>query len=132
MANKFNITMVTPDGKKHLDNCEILNVVTSSGALGIMANHLPLVAILEISHLNYKKDGQVYSYSISGGIITVKKEETILLLESFESEHEIDLKRAEESKQRAEKRLASKEEGIDIKRAEIALKRAINRISLVK
>ena len=72
MASKFDITLVTPDGKKHLDQAEILNVVTTSGALGIMSRHLPLVAILEISHLNYKRDGQVFEYSIAGGIINVK------------------------------------------------------------
>lgn len=132
MASKFDITLVTPDGKKHLDQAEILNVVTTSGALGIMSRHLPLVAILEISHLNYKRDGQVFEYSIAGGIINVKDNSAQILAESFESKEEIDLERAENSKQRAEDRLASKEPNIDIKRAEIALKKAINRISLVK
>ena len=132
MASKFDITLVTPDGKKHLDQAEILNVVTTSGALGIMSRHLPLVAILEISHLNYKRDGQVFEYSIAGGIINVKDNSAQILAESFESKEEIDLQRAENSKQRAEDRLASKEPNIDIKRAEIALKKAINRISLVK
>ena len=130
MASKFDITLVTPDGKKHLDQAEILNVVTTSGALGIMSRHLPLVAILEISHLNYKRDGQVFEYSIAGGIINVKDNSAQILAESFESKEEIDLERAENSKQRAEDRLASKEPNIDIKRAEIALKKAINRISL--
>jgi F-type H+-transporting ATPase subunit epsilon len=132
MASKFDITLVTPDGKKHLDQAEILNVVTTSGALGIMSRHLPLVAILEISHLNYKRDGQVFEYSIAGGIINVKDNSAQILAESFESKEEIDLERAENSKQRAEDRLASKDPNIDIKRAEIALKKAINRISLVK
>ena len=132
MASKFDITLVTPDGKKHLDQAEILNVVTTSGALGIMSRHLPLVAILEISHLNYKRDGQVFEYSIAGGIINVKDNSAQILAESFESKEEIDLERAENSKQRAEDRLASKEPNIDIKRAEIALKKAINRISLFK
>ena len=132
MASKFDITLVTPDGKKHLDQAEILNVVTTSGALGIMSRHLPLVAILEISHLNYKRDGQVFEYSIAGGIINVKDNSAQILAESFESKEEIDLERAENSKQRSEDRLASKDPNIDIKRAEIALKKAINRISLVK
>lgn len=132
MANKFNIKMVTPDGKKLLDDCEILNVVTSTGAMGIMAKHLPLVAVLEISHLEYKKDKEVFHYSIGGGILNVQKDETIILVESFEKPSEIDLNRALASKERAEKRISSNDPNIDLKRAEIALKRAINRISLVK
>ena len=132
MANKFKIKMVTPDGKSLLDEVEILNVITSSGALGIMANHLPLVAPIVISHNNYKKGGKSYDFATSGGIISVGKEETILLLDSFESKEEIDLERANNSKIRAENRLNSKDENVDIKRAEVALKRAINRITLAK
>lgn len=132
MANKFNIKIVTPDGKKLVDDCEILNVITSTGAMGIMAKHLPLVAVLEISHLEYKKDKEAHRFAISGGILNVQKNETIILAETFEREEEIDLERAEKSKERAEKRMSSNDPNIDFKRAEIALKRAINRISLVK
>ena len=132
MENNYNIKMDTPDGKKLLDDCEILNVVTSTGAMGIMAKHLPLVAVLEISHLEYKKGKEVFHYSIGGGILNVQKDETIILVESFEKPSEIDLNRALASKERAEKRISSNDPNIDLKRAEVALKRAINRISLVK
>ncbi len=130
MANKFKLQIISPDGKKINDEAEILNVVTSGGALGIMARHLPLVAVLTISHMNYKKDGMVYEFSISGGILNVTKEGTIVLAESFESKEEIDIERANKSKLRAEKRLESKDPNIDFKRAEISLKRALNRLSL--
>lgn len=132
MASKFNFRIVTPDGKKLEDQAEILNVVASSGALGIMANHLPLVAILTISHLNYRKNGKTYEFAISGGILDVKKDETIVLAESFESKDEIDEERALKSKLRAEERLNSHNPNIDIKRAEISLARALNRLSLIK
>ena len=132
MAKKFKFKMITPDGKSYSDECEILNVVSSTGALGIMANHLPLVAVLEISHLNYKKDGVTYDFALGGGILNVKKSETIILAESFETKEELDIERANESKLRAEERLKSKDPNIDMKRAEISLKKALNRLSLGK
>ncbi len=122
--------MVTPDGKKREDQAEILNVVTTSGAMGILPKHLPLVAVLEISHLNYRNEGKIYEYSISGGVMNVKKDEVLLLLEAFESKEEIDFSRADESRKRAEERLALKGPNIDIRRAEISLKRALNRLSM--
>ena len=130
MAKKFNFKVITPDGKLLEDECEILNVVSSSGCLGIMANHLPLVAVLEISHLNYKKNGVSTNIAIGGGVLNVKKEGATILAESFETKEDLDLKRAEESKRRAEERLQSKDPNIDMKRAEIALKKALNRLSL--
>lgn len=130
MANKFKLSIVTADGKKLVDDAEILNVVTSSGTLGIMAHHLPLIAVIEISHLNYKKDNQVYEFSISGGVLSVNNNEVSILADAFESKEEIDFTRAEEAKNRAENRLKSKEINIDIKRAELSLKRALNRLSM--
>lgn len=130
MANKLTIRMVTPEGKKKEDQAEILNVVTTSGAMGILPKHLPLVAVLEISHLNYRNDGKLFEYSISGGVMHVKKDEVLLLLESFEAKDEIDFVRADKSRKRAEERLALKGPDIDVRRAEISLKRALNRLNM--
>lgn len=122
--------MVTPEGKKKEDQAEILNVVTTSGAMGILPKHLPLVAVLEISHLNYRNNGKLFEYSISGGVMHVKKDEVLLLLESFEAKAEIDFVRADKSRKRAEERLALKGPDIDVRRAEISLKRALNRLNM--
>ena len=130
MANKFKLTIVTPDGKKIEDEATILNAYTTAGFVGILANHLPMVAILEISHLNYKKDGESFDLAISGGILNVKKDEVIVLAETFERKEEIDKERANQAKLRAEERLLSKDPNIDMKRAELSLKRALSRLSL--
>lgn len=135
MANTFNITLITPNGKKLSDEVSILNCVTTAGAIGIMANHLPIVAVLEISHLNYKKpdgNGGVESVdiAIAGGILKFRDNEATLLLEAFETKDEIDKERALEAKRRAEERLSSKDDNIDVKRAELSLKRALSRLSL--
>ena len=95
-----------------------------------MANHLPLIAVIEISHLNYKKDGKIQEYAISGGILNVKKDEVSILADSFEAKEEIDYERAEKAKLKAEERLSSKEPNIDIKKAELSLKRALNRLTM--
>lgn len=129
MANKFKLTIVTPDGKKVEDDATILNAVTTAGAVGILANHLPLVAVLEISHLNYRKDNELFEFAISGGVLNVKKDEVIVLAETFERKEDIDFIRAEEAKKRAEERLSSNDPDIDMKRAELALKRAMSRLS---
>ena len=132
MANKFKLTIVSPDGKKIVTEATILNIVTTDGALGILANHLPLVSIVDISHFNYRNENGTFDYAISGGVLNVKKDEVIILAESFESKDEIDRSRAEAAKLRAEDRLSNSrdDEELDVKRAEMALKRALNRLSL--
>lgn len=130
MANKFNFKIYTSDGKTLTDEIDILNVVSSTGALGILAHHLPMVAILEISHFNYKKNGVTYYFAIGGGVLNITHEGVTILADSFEAGNEIDYDRAEKAKQRAESKLSSSTNDLDYKKAEIALKKAINRLSM--
>ena len=132
MAKKFNFKIYTSDGKTLQDEVDILNVVTTTGAMGILANHLPLIGIIDISQFNYKKDGETFYFAISGGVLNVKKDGVTILAESFEQDSEIDFARAEEAKNRAEERLKSHELDIDVKRAEKNLKKSLNRLSLRK
>lgn len=132
MAKKFNFKIYTSDGKVLQDEIDLLNVVTTTGAMGILANHLPLIGIIDISQFNYKKDNETFYFAISGGVLNIKKDGVTILAESFEQDTEIDFARAEEAKNRAEDRLKNHQLDIDIKRAEIALKKSLNRLSLRK
>ena len=128
----FLLEIITPFGKYLSEEVEFLNVLTTRSLLGILPNHTPLISDVLISEMIVKKDGQLTSYAIGGGILNIKKEKVILLLNSIEREDEIDLKRAQDAKKRAEERLkqAHKENEIDIARAEAALSRALNRIKV--
>ena len=74
--------------------------------------------------------GEEKKFFLSSGILKVNTEEVVILCDAAEWPEEIDKKRAEEAKKRAEERL-SKKDGVDIKRAEFALMRAIKRIEMV-
>lgn len=125
----FKLKIVTPKGVYKETDIEILNIRTTAGQMGILASHLPLASGLEISEMNYVENGQRKHFSIAGGFVYVGEDETTLIVNAIESPEEIDLRRAEEAKQRAEKRLAHKSD-IDVRRAEIALKKALTRINV--
>ena len=130
MAKLFPFYMVTPDGKSYRGECDLLSVNSTDGILGILANHAPLEAILDIgqavAHIGNKEE----VFAVSGGILHITKDGVTILADSFEAKDEIDLSRAEEAKTRAEARLKSKGENIDVARAEVALRKAINRIKI--
>ena len=124
---KFNLKIVTPSGIYKETEVEMLNLRTTAGQIGILANHIPLASGIEISEMNYLQDGHRYSFAIAGGFVYVSEDETVIIANAIESPEEIDLQRAEESKTRAEARLMDKDD-VDVIRAEIALRRALNRI----
>ena len=64
------------------------------------------------------------------GFITILPETVTIMAETVEWPDEIDFKRAEDARIRAERRLSSREAGLDVMRAEAALKRALVRLEL--
>ena len=125
----FKVNVVTPESSGHSFMTTQLNIVTPQGQMGILSHHMPLVTQISISLLTSVHEGSRKRYAISGGVLFFQNNEATLMADTFESEGEIDLSRAERAKQRAEERLKSKDPNIDVKRAELALLKAINRIN---
>lgn len=133
MTNRFQLTIIVPE-KVYLDkSVDSLSVVTSQGALTILAHHVDFIANIEISMLTIRDQGKVINYAVSGGIMNIfqKENKVILLVNAIESTAEIDEARAKAAQKRAEERLA--EEGLTLReqqKAEIKLKRALNRLKV--
>ncbi len=129
--NTFRIVVSSPDGKSLIDDVEILNMVLTDGAIGILKGCAPLIGIIAISHFNYVKNGKRKNFAISGGILDVQKDKVLILAETFESVEEIDKERVQASKKHWEEVLKQHPSDKEtFEKAELSLKKAINRISL--
>jgi F-type H+-transporting ATPase subunit epsilon len=128
----FTVRIVTPRGLYREFNVSILNVVTTEGQLGILRNHMPLVAILMISMLSTQEEDGRHRYAISGGTLYFKDNVATIMTDAVERSDEIDIERAQRAKQRAEERIKTVAEEQDLMRAQIALQRALNRINTAK
>ncbi len=124
------VNVVTPDGPIYNGEAEMVSTKAKSGELGILPNHIPMVAPLQIGAVRIKKDGKTEFVAVSGGFLEVRPDKITILAQAAELAETIDLARANAAKLRAERRLQDKQDNVDHKRAELALKRAINRISI--
>lgn len=132
MASKFRLEIVTPDKKFFEDDVEMIIVRGTEGDIGILKNHVPLVTVLGIGKIKVQIDGEMREASIASGYIEVEKEKTTIITDAAEWAQDIDVKRAEAAKKRAEERLKKENKDTDVARAEIALKKAINRIRIAE
>lgn len=135
--SKFKVTIITPDGTVYdNDNATMIIMNTSGGQMGIMANHVPLIAALEISTVRIKhNEGTAEVAAVNGGIIQFDGHQALIAADSAEMPEEIDIQRAEEAKKRSESEIekAKREHNQDdLARAEVHLKRAINRLNASK
>ena len=117
MADKtFRLEIIAPDRIFYSNDIYMVEYNTVEGQVGVYADHIPMTQIIAPGRL----------------IITERNEEKqAALLSGFvEWPQDIDIKRAEEAKIRAQRRISSEQGGIDIGRAELALKRALIRLEI--
>ncbi|NBJ68757.1 MULTISPECIES: F0F1 ATP synthase subunit epsilon [Clostridia] len=126
----LTVSVVTPDGPVLEDDYEMVSCKAESGELGILPGHIPLVAPLSINVVRLKRENHVDKLAVNGGFMEVRPDKVTILAQSAEKPSEIDIDRAQRAKERAERRLQSKQDDIDTLRAELALRRAINRLSV--
>ena len=82
MASQFALEIVTPEKIFYNDEVEMVIMRTTKGDRAILKDHIPFVAGLVEGQLRVKKDGKFREGKISGGFITVNKENTTILTEA--------------------------------------------------
>ena len=135
MAEKINLEVVTPKGPIVSEEVDIVTAPGFAGEFGVLANHAPFLSTIKIGTLRYKKDGTEEELMVSGGFCEVSNNKITFLVESAERGHEIDVDRALQAKERAEKRLLQareQQEKIDRTRAEAAMQRALARLKIAQ
>ena len=135
MAEKINLEVVTPKGAIVSEEVDIVTAPGFAGEFGVLANHAPFLSTIKIGTLRYKKDGTENELMVSGGFCEVSNNKISFLVESAERGHEIDVDRALQAKERAEKRILQareQQEKFDRTRAEAALQRALARLKLAQ
>ena len=128
---QIHLEVVTPSGPVVSDAVDIVTAPGYGGEFGVLANHAPFLSTIKIGTLSYKKDKLVRHLMVSGGFSEVSNNKITFLVESAEYGQDIDVDRAMQAKERAEKRLAQavqKTEKINRARAEAALQRALARL----
>ncbi len=130
--NKFTLKIITPDRTFYEDQVSMVEFNTVEGEVGIFKQHIPMTMIVAPGILTITQDNEVKEAALHAGFAEVLPEQVTILAEIIEWPTEIDVDRAQESKERAEGRIRENAPGTDMKRAEMSLKRAVARINAVK
>ena len=132
LPEKIHLEVVAPEKQLFSGPVDEVTVPSTVGYLGILPGHAPLLAELGIGEISYKFGDRTDFLFCSWGFVEVLPDRVVVLAQNAELASDIDIKRAEEAKMRAEKNLTSKDSNIDFDRAELALLRAISRLNAAK
>lgn len=126
----FQVEIITPDRVFYKGEADMIEFNTLAGQIGVYKNHIPMTTVLEPGVVIIHEDGEQKVAAVHSGFAEILGEKVTLLAEVAEWPEEIDLHRAEAARDRAEERIAAKEETTDLKRAEFALHKALTRINV--
>src|SRR5918911_18521 len=86
MPSSFKVEVLTPEGQVFADEVEMVSTRTTTGSIGIRANHAPLMAILEPTELRlYKSDSDVVRFAQGEGYLQVVENTALVLVEEGDS-----------------------------------------------
>ena len=131
----FQLTIVTPQGPAYEGSVASVVLPGSEGDFGVLPSHERLLAPLRIGEVEIRTADDLIYAAIADGFSEVNGEEVVVMVESCEAAHDVDVARAEHARDRAEQGLAALGEDAEatrIEEFEAALERARNRIAVAR
>lgn len=96
-------TIVTQERTVFSGMVDSVNLPGSEGRFGVLPNHTALLTTLGFGEVIVRSHGEEEYFAIGGGFVDVQPDHVTVLADSAEYAEEIDVNRAEEARQRAEK-----------------------------
>jgi F-type H+-transporting ATPase subunit epsilon len=125
---KFPVEVLTPDGEVFNDEVEMVSTRTAVGSIGILANHAPLLAMLDPTELRlYKTESEVVSFAQAEGYLQVGNNRALILVEEAHPPGELNAGELRDRLQQAERQLEGAEDDSERQRVAQRDKRRLER-----
>ncbi len=130
LPTHLTLEVVTPDRSVVTERVDEVEIPGAEGYFGVLPGHTPLLAMLQVGELWYRKGGEKVYLSIAFGFAEALPDRVTILAQLAERADEIDIARAEAAKRRAEERIATPAAEMDYERARIAMMKALIRLQV--
>lgn len=127
--------IVTPERVVFEGVVDSVSLMTQMGEITVLPEHIPLVGLVQAGEVRVRHGAQESYLFTSGGYVQIRPgNEVVVLADASERVEEIDVKRAEAARARAQKLLQEKQFKNDIEFAALqsALERSLIRIRVVQ
>lgn len=111
----LSLKIVTPERIVFEDTVDSATLMTESGEITVLQNHVPLVTNLRAGEVRLKKGNEEYSLVASTGFLEVRPgNQIIILADTAERAEELELEKIKEAKERAQKLLTETRQADDV------------------
>ena len=130
MPKLFNLKILTPERKFFDGDVEAVTVTAPDGTATILADHAPFIVPVVVGNIDIKINGQWRKTVNSEGFMEVRSQGVLIFVQTCEHPEEIDERRAEQARKRAEELLRQKRSMSEYRQSKLALARAMARLRL--
>jgi F-type H+-transporting ATPase subunit epsilon len=114
---KFRAEVLTPEGEAFNDEVEMVSTKTAVGSIGILANHEPVLAMLDPTELRlYKTESEVVRFAQAEGYMQMAGNHVLILVEEATAPGDLDAGALRERLQQADHELESAGEDTEKRR----------------
>ena len=121
---RFRVEVLTPEGEVFNDEVEMLSTRTTVGSVGVLANHTPLLGMLEPTELRlYRSDTDIVRFAQGEGYIQIGDNKALVLVEEALRPEDLNVAELQEKLQRAEAEASSAESHSEAEKVALRNKR---------
>ena len=114
----FQVEVLTPEGEVFNDEVEMVSTKTTVGSIGLLANHQPLLAMLDPTELRlYKSESDVVRFAQGEGFLQVAGTHALVLVDEVFPVDQLDTSELRSRLERAEQEVSDSEEDTEERRA---------------
>ena len=114
---KFGVEVLTPEGEVFNEEVEMVSTRTVIGSIGILANHEPLLAMLDPTELRlYRSDSDIVSFAQGEGYLQMIDNHALILVEEAVDPGTLDASSLRDRLRQAESEAESADEGSERRR----------------
>jgi F-type H+-transporting ATPase subunit epsilon len=128
LPTKLTLEIVTPERPLVRETVDEVTLPGVEGELGILPGHTPLLTVLKVGVLAYRKGDERSYVAIAYGFAEALADRVTVLAQMAERAEEIDVTKAKAAQDRAEQRLAAGGPQTDVESARESLAKASTRL----
>ena len=127
----FSLKIIASDRVFFDGKCSLLVVPGIDGELGVMAHRQNMMTAVDVGEMRYTTpDGVVHHVIVGKGMVQMMNNRVVAFVETAESPQEVDVKRAEEAKERALEQMRQKQSTQQHYHTKASLARAMSRLKI--
>ena len=125
----FGLKIIASDGVFYEGRCKKLIIPAPDGEKGILANHENMVIAVNVGVAHMSLHGDEWKdIAVGVGFVEIVNNRVTLIVDTAEKPEDIDVRRAQEQKERAEERLRQQQSIQQYYHTQASLARAMNRL----